>query len=59
MKITVRCFWIPADITFDTNDVEIAVDTNKHSVCIFFKAGQSIEVDKLHYLAEKAKNHTV
>jgi len=54
MKITVRCFLIPADITFDTDDIEEAIN-NSDATRIFFKGGLSIEVDRQHYYAEKAK----
>ena len=59
MKITVRCFMIPADVTFDTKDVckECSFNGRGLELC-FVESGQSsIIVDREHYLVEKAKIH--
>ena len=58
MKITVRCYFIPADITFDTKDVCKTSTFNGKGIELYFveSGEQSIVVDKEHYLAEKAKN---
>jgi len=61
MKITVRCFLIPADITFDTKDVVVKYDReDKHAEVVFNTESEDpikISIDREHYLAEKAKNH--
>jgi uncharacterized membrane protein len=61
MKITVRCFFIPADVTFDLDDVKMETNfyNNDKGLILAFKGNGTISVDKQHYLAEKAKNHTV
>jgi hypothetical protein len=59
MIITVRCFFIPADITFDTKDVCKECSFNGRGIELYFvESGESsIIVDREHYLAEKAKNN--
>ena len=61
MKITVRCYFIPAEITFDTKDVCKAISFNGKGIELYFveSGDQGIVVDKDHYLAEKAKNNIV
>lgn len=63
MKITVRCFLIPADITFDTDDVTVTYSKeDKHAEVVFNTESEDpikISVDKDHYLAEIAKNRIV
>ena len=54
MLITVRCYLIPADVTFDLNDVHETYDQNNMTI-VQFNNGQDIVVDRQHYLAEKAK----
>jgi len=56
MIITVRCFFIPADITFNTEDVVLEVHTD-YLTTLYFKGaeGSKIDVDKQHYLEEKNK----
>lgn len=56
MKITVRCYFIPADITFDTGDVRSTAKWDKNGIVIIFDDDEDIVVDKEHYLTEKAKN---
>lgn len=57
MKITVRCFFIPADITFNLDDVkmETKFPNNDIGLILTFKGNGTISVDKQHYLTEKAK----
>jgi hypothetical protein len=54
MKITVRCFLIPADITFDTKDVVVRYCmTDKHAVVVFNRESEDpveVSVNKEHYL---------
>ena len=63
MIITVRCFFIPVDITFDTNDVveEFYPRHYSDSIVLMFKSDSpffaSVCVDKQHYLDEKMKNN--
>jgi len=56
MIITVRCFFIPADITFDTEDIVLEVHTD-YLTTLYFKGaeGSKIDIDKQHYLDEKNK----
>ena len=55
--ITVRCFMIPADITFDTKDVCKECSFNGRGMELYFvESGESsIIVDRQHYLDEKNK----
>jgi len=53
MKVTVRCYYIPADITFDTSDI-VEIVTDERSMTISFKGGV-IVVDKQHYLDQIGK----
>ena len=57
MKITVRCYFIPADITFDLDSIHESYDQN-NSTEIHFKNGYCIFVDRQHFEVEskKAKN---
>lgn len=66
MKITVRMFYVPADITFDLKDVKLEVCPHHTDKVIFIRFDSeitgfysTIAVDKEHYYTEKAKNHTV
>jgi len=53
MIITVRCFYVPADLTFNTDDVVGEIFGEK-DVTIYFE-GSRIVLDKQHYLDEKNK----
>lgn len=55
MKITVRCFFIPADVTFDVSDVDKETAYDKQGLELWFESGRSIVVDRQHYYEEKAK----
>lgn len=61
MKITVRCFYYPTDITFNTDDILSTRKVGENGLRINFKGkakdkyGNSTTVDKWHYLDEKSK----
>lgn len=62
MKITVRMFYVPADITFDLNDVKMEVKPHHTNEVLFLHFDNdvtgffsTIAVDREHYLAEKSK----
>jgi hypothetical protein len=61
MKVTVRCYFIPADIIFDTDDVKLE-NTEKelpNAIFIYFQCSEPffsyIVVDKEHYLEQIGK----
>ena len=59
MIITVKCFLIPADITFNIDDVIVEFDEkDSHAVVVFNTESEdpiAIAVDKQHYFDEKNK----
>ena len=62
MKITVRCFLIPADVTFDTKDVKMEVKPHHTDEVLFLHFDNdvtgffsTIAVDRQNYYEEKAK----
>jgi hypothetical protein len=59
MIITVRCFLIPADITFDTRDVTVRYNMeDNYAVAIFNAESEDpvkVCIEKQHYLDEKNK----
>jgi len=60
LKITVRCYFIPADVTFDLADVasEQSSDSEPDSITLYFRSGgvfSLLTVDKQHYFDEKSK----
>lgn len=64
MKITVRCFEIPADVTFDADDVKSEVYPHHTDEVLFLHFDNdvtgffsTIAVDRQHYLVEKSKIH--
>jgi len=54
MKITVRCYLIPADVTFDTKDIKQEIHGDDSTI-IIFDGLEMIWVDRGDYL--KRKNH--
>ena len=56
MKVTVRCYDIPADITFNRADVEAVIESevDRNVVFLWFK-DRLIAVDKYHYLEQIGK----
>lgn len=58
MIITVRCFFIPADIAFDTDSVTNENFYNDGSVKVWF-GEDNVIVDSQHYLAEKGKQEAL
>jgi hypothetical protein len=60
MIITVRCYLIPADITFDTDDVTVEISDGDDYVAVIFNEESedpiAVSIDKQHYLAEIRKN---
>lgn len=55
MKITVRMFFVPADVTFDTSKVTETDELGNDAIMLWFKNRSNIVVDKQHYFEQITK----